>query len=90
MLLLFIGLPQEGAHRGDRLPWMESSEEVGYLRWKPLCSHLHAAISIGLPPDGVQTGDRPPWMQSRWNQELLPWMELSSAEYIVTVHIIII
>ncbi len=54
-----------GLHRDtEQLPWIESTEELGYLGWSPHCSHLHAAVSIGLPPDGAHRGDELLWMES--------------------------
>jgi hypothetical protein len=90
-ILLFPLLPPDGAHRGDELPWMESSEELGYLGLDPLCSHLHDAISIGLPPGRVYRSDGPRWMESRLKPRTVAMDEMGVYTiYIVIVRFIII
>jgi hypothetical protein len=72
------------------LPWMESTEEQGYLRGNSHCSHLYVAVSIGLSPIRAHWGDGLPWLESRLKPRLLPQMGWGSAEYVVTVHFTII
>jgi hypothetical protein len=58
-----IGLPPDGVHREDGLPY-GITEEHGYLRWSPQCSHLHAAAFIVPPPSGAHRGEELSLMES--------------------------
>jgi hypothetical protein len=78
MLLVPLGYPWDGAHRGDGLYSMESTEEQGYLRWSPQWSHLHASASIVPPLNGAHRGDELSWMESTEELGYLAWNSLCS------------